>query len=93
MKLGRFDIQPSMKLQVIDDKLAEVNSILDSYNIVCAELDAALERGELDPLMYDIERTGYDQTHQVYFMSRDRLLTQRDRASSRLAKAVLKQKT
>ena len=93
MKLGRFDAQPNEKIQVIDDKLAKINMILDSYNTVCAELDAALETGKIDPFMHDMQRTGYDQTYQVYFMSRNRLLTQRDRASSRLAKAVLKQKT
>ena len=91
--LGIRDTSPEVNLQMIDAELADVTSVLDQYNAVCAGLYAALERGELDPFVHDIQRTGYDQAYQVYFKSRERLLTQRDRASSRLARAVLKQKT
>ena len=91
--LGIRGTPPDVKLQIIDDELATVNSVIDQYEAVCAGLDTALISGEIDFFVHEQHRTDYDQAYQMYFNDRKRLLTQRDRASSRLAKAVLKQKT
>ena len=93
MKLGNFERVARKNPQVVEENLAAINAQIELYLVLFAQMEAALDQKKLGYFEYEKQRTYDDELYQGLLEMRKRLLTQRDRASSRLAKAVLKQKT